>query len=322
MNRAAILAVLFAILAAAGVCYVILGPEIVARIDGSSDESFKSSLDAVKESLPADKHERFEAAMAAHARAALLPQGDTGNPLAGLMALSADKDGPSRRLRGRLDGLTAQQIIRTAPSIPDAAAGLPFTGDLLQARRNANEAAAIATLKNISSAQAQCQASGVIDVNGNGAGEYGSFAELAGAVAVRSGSSKIAPPVLSSAFAKVDGDGIVTRSGYHFRIYLPDVKSRGVHENGLSVTGVDPNLAEVLWCCYAWPTAAGDSGNRAFFINQAGDVLACKNADGRYSGAAQGPSVLAAFDAGSTDIGAVVAANTTGTDCQTWVVVD
>ncbi|MEY2716053.1 MAG: hypothetical protein RIT24_2396, partial [Planctomycetota bacterium] len=34
--------------------------------------------------------------------------------------------------------------------------------NLLSARLNANESAAIATLKNISSAQAQCQASGVI----------------------------------------------------------------------------------------------------------------------------------------------------------------
>ena len=45
--------------------------------------------------------------------------------------------------------------------------------NLLSARLNANESAAIATLKNISSAQSQCQASGVIDTNANGQGEYG-----------------------------------------------------------------------------------------------------------------------------------------------------
>ena len=41
--------------------------------------------------------------------------------------------------------------------------------NLLSARLNANESAAIATLKNISSSQAQAQASGVIDSNNNGA---------------------------------------------------------------------------------------------------------------------------------------------------------
>jgi len=40
--------------------------------------------------------------------------------------------------------------------------------NLLSARLNANESAAVATLKNISSAQSQCQASGVIDTNANG----------------------------------------------------------------------------------------------------------------------------------------------------------
>ena len=57
--------------------------------------------------------------------------------------------------------------------------------NLLSARLNANESAAIATLKNISSSQSQCQASGVIDANSNGAGEFGYFGELSGAQFVR-----------------------------------------------------------------------------------------------------------------------------------------
>ena len=75
--------------------------------------------------------------------------------------------------------------------------------NLLSARLNANESAAIATLKNISSAQSQCQASGVIDTNANGQGEYGYFGELAGRVGVRDNTGNastalISPPVLSS----------------------------------------------------------------------------------------------------------------------------
>ena len=57
--------------------------------------------------------------------------------------------------------------------------------NLLSARLNANESAAIATLKNISSAQSQCQASGVIDTNANGQGEYGYFGELSGRIGIR-----------------------------------------------------------------------------------------------------------------------------------------
>src|SRR5215470_1020630 len=79
--------------------------------------------------------------------------------------------------------------------------------NLLAARLNANESAAIATLKNISSAQAQCQASGAIDVNNNGAGEYGYFGELSGAVLIRGATQKIQPPVLSTAFGNVQNDG-------------------------------------------------------------------------------------------------------------------
>jgi hypothetical protein len=73
----------------------------------------------------------------------------------------------------------------------------------------ANETAAIATLKNIASAQAQCQACAVIDGNNNGAGEYGFFGELSGAQLVRCdgkggvGTKRMAPPVLSKAFAAV-----------------------------------------------------------------------------------------------------------------------
>ena len=79
--------------------------------------------------------------------------------------------------------------------------------NLLSARLNANESAAIATLKNISSAQSQCQASGIIDANSNGAGEYGFLGELSGGVPVRNdeaggvGTERVSPPYLSGAFS-------------------------------------------------------------------------------------------------------------------------
>jgi hypothetical protein len=32
-----------------------------------------------------------------------------------------------------------------------------------------------------------------------------------------------------------------------------------------------------MWCCYAWPANVHKTGNRAFFVNQEGDLLQCLN---------------------------------------------
>jgi prepilin-type N-terminal cleavage/methylation domain-containing protein len=206
--------------------------------------------------------------------------------------------------------------------------------NLLSARLNANESAAIATLKNISSAQSQCQASGIIDVNSNGQGEYGYFGELSGAVNTRTAAGatgpRISPPVLSTAFGNIQ-NSIVQRSGYIFQMYLPDNTGAGIAEDatgGHAANTVDAGQAEVLWCCYAWPSVQGNSGNRAFFVNQGGDVLATRNsaAGQLYSGTAGGagnqPTYDAAFAAGAatTSMAAAVAANSTGVDGGTWTV--
>jgi prepilin-type N-terminal cleavage/methylation domain-containing protein len=201
--------------------------------------------------------------------------------------------------------------------------------NLLSARLNANESAAIATLKNISSAQAQCQASGVIDVNNNGAGEYGFFGELSGAIATRGATSKIQPPVLSNAFGNIANSQVV-RSGYIFQMYLPNATGNGVPETATggdptNAAGVDASKAEVLWACYAWPSAYGNSGKRTFFVNQSGDVLSSKNtqATGSYSGTTTMPAFSAAFTNGSSGtLDCKVAANTTALDGEIWVVVN
>ena len=57
---------------------------------------------------------------------------------------------------------------------------------LLSSRQVANESAAISTLRTLSTAQAQLQASSAIDCDSDGAGEFGYFGELAGAAKVRS----------------------------------------------------------------------------------------------------------------------------------------
>jgi prepilin-type N-terminal cleavage/methylation domain-containing protein len=215
--------------------------------------------------------------------------------------------------------------------------------NLLSARLNANESAAIATLKNISSSQAQCQASGAIDVNLNGAGEYGYFAELSGAIGVRTSSGapsttvRITPPVLSGAFGTVAAvtfagntaqatGGAVLRSGYYFAMFLPTVASAFMPENvtGGASTTYNPNPAqsEVLWACYAWPTSRGNSGKRAFFVNQSGDVLSSPNlvAATQYSGIARGPHGNAAYV--GTTMASTLAVNMTGAAGDSWRVVN
>jgi len=203
--------------------------------------------------------------------------------------------------------------------------------NLLSARLNANESAAIATLKNISSGQSQCQASGVIDVNGNGQGEYGFFGELSGRVAVRNNTGAtqtISPPVLSTAFGNVNADSNVSRSGYLFRMYLPDATASGLTETATTggdptnAIGIDAGQAETLWCCYAWPQVQGNSGKRAFFVNQSGDVLATNGIGLAYSGNTSMPAPTAAFLAGTSGfMGNRVASNGTGLDTNFWVVV-
>ena len=203
--------------------------------------------------------------------------------------------------------------------------------NLLSARLNANESAAIATLKNISSAQAQAQASGVIDSNNNGAGEYGFFGELSGAQPVRDdeaggvGVERVAPPVLSGAFGNV-ANSRVQRSGYLFQMWLPNVAGVGTAEaagGGAAGVTIGAGNSEVLWCAYAWPSAFGNSGKRCFFVNQSGDVLSCRNNTARYSGGGTIPAWNAAYLNGTADImGSTVSANATGKDNERWIVVN
>jgi prepilin-type N-terminal cleavage/methylation domain-containing protein len=198
--------------------------------------------------------------------------------------------------------------------------------NLLSARLNANESAAIATLKNISSGQSQCQASGVIDVNRNGSGEYGFFGELSGRTEVRASALRITPPVLSTAFGNVDNSR-VSRSGYLFQMYLPNAAGAGVAEqptggDPLNAGNVDPGQAETLWCCYAWPQVQGNSGKRTFFVNQSGDVLATLGAALAYNGTTSMPVCSAAYSAAaSAFMSSPVAANTLAQDGNAWVVV-
>jgi prepilin-type N-terminal cleavage/methylation domain-containing protein len=233
---------------------------------------------------------------------------------------------------------------------------------LMSARISANENAAIATLRSIASAQAQIESASAIDTDADGGGEFAYFGELAGVANLRIydpatdaptiGADVLTPAILPTAFGEivVDGatEGVVERAGYFFKMYLPGLTAGGVTpgiaEDGTADIGgatagsePDPDDCEILWCCYAWPVSAGKTGNRAFFINQEGDLLQTGNVEGNasaaaffYSGLANGPLFDAAFsnETGGGDMGTRIGITAMLTplsfaanDGNTWTVV-
>jgi len=205
--------------------------------------------------------------------------------------------------------------------------------NLLAAKLSANETAAIATLRNMASCQAQVQTSGRIDVDNDGIGEYGTFLEMTGTVnsgkaADRTaGTSKITPPILSPALAGVTAtQGYVTKSGYAFVLFLPDTNGTNAgfaHEQGPAasfkvVPNVGTDMAETTWCSYAQPVARGNSGNRAFFVSQSGDVMQSSNELAKHQGTAATINGNSAFR--GIGISSQVAVGTAGNDTDVWKV--
>lgn len=197
---------------------------------------------------------------------------------------------------------------------------------LMSARISANENAAVATLRSIAAAQQQFQSSCAIDTDADGGGEFAFFGELAGSDEMRvydatSGLPALGtatddlldPPFLATAFGNVTAagtDGVITRQGYHFKMYLPgptngtsgatpglgEATGGGAKSGDMGAAWGAAN-AEIYWCAYAWPVQAEKTGNRAFFINQEGDIIQFDNRDGSYDGTGSVP----AFDAAYSD---------------------
>ncbi|MEE2938795.1 MAG: prepilin-type N-terminal cleavage/methylation domain-containing protein [Planctomycetota bacterium] len=211
---------------------------------------------------------------------------------------------------------------------------------LVSARVSANENAAIATLRSIAAAQQQLQSSAAIDTDGDGGGEHGFFGELAGTDPVREfqgvgvgaaiGANTLDPTYLPIAFGNVvsdGGDGVVERQGYYFKMLLPDnTPARPIGFIAEAATGGNPGTlpgaanAEIMWCCYAWPVQRTKTGNRAFCINQAGDVIATLNnvAATSYNGTQTIPTNDAAFSV-AADMGSELGLAVAGLSAQAGV---
>ncbi|MHC4941694.1 MAG: prepilin-type N-terminal cleavage/methylation domain-containing protein [Planctomycetota bacterium] len=152
--------------------------------------------------------------------------------------------------------------------------------NLLSARLNANESSSVATLRNVIAAQSQVKAQVAIDVDQDGVGEYGYFAELAGSLPLRTAPAAplvtLTPPVLSGSLGIVDANGFVNKAGFYFLMYIADGAAipQGIPEapgggDGGAAAGwtgqpMGHDNAEVFWCAYSWPISMGNSGNRVF----------------------------------------------------------
>jgi prepilin-type N-terminal cleavage/methylation domain-containing protein len=197
-----------------------------------------------------------------------------------------------------------------------AAVAIP---NLLSSRMNANEATAIATLRELVSAQAMFQSRVLADSDFDGTGEFGTLSELSGGVGVRGG-AMVRPAVLSSSFRAVNAQGEVARNGYLYLLYLPDVNGVGLPEvaGGGAPAGVDADLAEAIWCVYAWPTNHGQSGAKTFFVSHAGEIIFADSSV--YSGPATPPQPGAALRAGDPAnlLTGPMATGTIGRDTLLW----
>jgi len=212
---------------------------------------------------------------------------------------------------------------------------------LSAARVTANESSAVATLRSLASAQALVSASGAIDTDFDGRGEYAYLGELSGAVPVRIGVGgavgpgtlgldELAPACMSASFANVAG-GVITKSGYVFQVWIGGPTVAGaVTAIAEDATGgkllapfTDPQNAETYWCAYAWPVSLGGTGRSTYFISNDGQTLTYRNTGApTYSGPLGGPASGAAYTVAGDMSAPLALGGAMGSDGNRWVVLN
>lgn len=175
----------------------------------------------------------------------------------------------------------------------------------------ANEANAIRTLEKIAAAEQMFRDAVDIDTNCDRQGEYGYFAELAGAQPMRvaegfpchpaAGSrvDLLEPPLLPEEFGRRGRayGFLPAYHGYYFEMWLAAPTAGGLvgafREDPIGGKRTppypDPVNGSRYWICYAWPIHVGKTGIRAFCINQRGVVLKTGNRWGSVFGDSNGP---------------------------------
>jgi prepilin-type N-terminal cleavage/methylation domain-containing protein len=193
--------------------------------------------------------------------------------------------------------------------------------NLISSRANANEAAVIATLRAITTAQFQFQTAGELDQDSDSGFEFATLGELGALDPLRGTGVPLSKNLLSASVATVDGSGWVQLHGYRFCLYLPDTVGLGVVGLPANAGTIDPGQSRRYWTCLAWPNDAATSGRRTFFVNQQGQVL--KTLQRVYSGAGFVPPAgagLMGVSPGRID-SQFLATDTVGADGHRWAVV-
>jgi hypothetical protein len=158
-------------------------------------------------------------------------------------------------------------------------------------RIGAGETSPIGTLKALSAGQEQFRTACVVDINGNGIGEYGLMDELSGASNCRgSGINVSTSPYIPTIF-KSDSLGRSSKSGYYYICYLPGKISSW--SNAYPIIEGDPSKQEELYVMYAFPITYGRSGNRIFAISPSGTIMQLPNKKGKWGGVNVPPPGLA-----------------------------
>lgn len=193
--------------------------------------------------------------------------------------------------------------------------------NLLASRLAANEAAVIATMRAISTAQFQFQSSGELDSNFDAGYEFGTLGELGALEVLRGSTETLSRNLLSKSVANTDNTGRVTHHGYHFRLFLPAADGAGLAGISANAASIDAEQAQRYWSCVAWPIETGTTGNRAFFVNQQGQVLEAR--DSGYTGSTSVPDAgVGLLGVAPTHIHSqALATDTTGADGNHWVLV-
>ncbi|MCA8944102.1 MAG: hypothetical protein KDB80_16175 [Planctomycetes bacterium] len=268
--------------------------QTVQVVDGSDREAFERSVRALVADQSPAQRQMFDS----------------------VLEICREFLGDGEDAYGRFDGMTlerfravGERLLAAADRNKDGEVDehelLRMRTQLAKSRRRANEASAAATLRAIAAAQQKVLHAGVIDVDGDGRGEFGYFGELSALTPVRNadgvGELRLEPPALSSKFV-VRGRRFVW-NGYYFQMWLPGEHGAPCAEAGQG--GVDPksmpdaDAAERGFVCYAWPVERGVTGDGAFVIDQCGEVVRTDNDVQSYGGTDKVPSPLAAFTKGT-----------------------
>ena len=154
---------------------------------------------------------------------------------------------------------------------------------LVSSRLASYETAVVGTLRSLVNAQTTFVTRNIVDQDGDGNGEYGFLRELTGVAVPRTKSFPLdVGDVFSVSFGAMDANGVVSKAGYCFIMYLPSAGGPAITEAGglPPVNRDDANVQETRWACYAWPADYASTGYRSFVVTQMGAVYEASNEAG------------------------------------------